>query len=180
MTMSVLREHYLTRVVPELRKRNRYKNLHQVPALEKIVLNSAINAAAEKTAIEQLIKDMTLISGQKPLVTKAHKSISNFKLRQGMPNGVKVTLRGHRMYDFFYRLVSIALPIIRDFRGVSKRFDGAGNLNLGIGDHTIFPEIKIETTNRKNIGLDIAIVTTACTDGEALELLERMGMAFRK
>ncbi len=179
-TMPVLKEQYLKKVVPELVKRNKYKSLHEVPVLEKIVLNSGINANADKGSIEQLVKDMSLIAGQKPVITRARKSISNFKLRQGVPNGVKITLRGNRMYDFFYRLVSIALPVIRDFRGVAKRLDGAGNLNIGIQDHTIFPEIKIETTNRKNIGLDIAIVTSAKTDKEAVELLELIGMAFRK
>lgn len=178
--MPVLKEQYLKKVVPELTKSYGYKNIHRVPCVEKVVLNSRINSSADKSAIEQLIKEIGLIAGQKPVTTRAKKSISNFKLRQGMPTGVKVTLRGVRMYEFLYRLINIALPVIRDFRGVSKRMDRSGNLNIGIEDHTIFPEIKVETSNRQNIGLDIAIVTTADTDKEGLSLLEALGMAFRK
>lgn len=178
--VPLLKDIYLKQVVPALIKEYGYKNIHVVPQVEKVVLNSRIDASAEKAYIEQLVKEIGAISGQKPLITRAKKSISNFKVRQGMPLGVKVTLRGKRMYDFLYRLINIALPVIRDFRGVSKRMDHHGNLNIGIVDHSIFPEIKIETSNRQNIGMDIAIVTTAHTDKECLSLLEGLGMAFRK
>lgn len=178
--MPVLKEVYLKQVVPALIKELECKNVHVVPKVEKVVLNSRIDADLDKAHIEQLVKEMGLIAGQKPLVTKAKKSISNFKLRQGVPAGVKVTLRGNRMYDFLYRLINIALPVIRDFRGVSKKMDKHGNLNIGIADHTIFPEIKVETSNRQNVGLDIAIVTTTNCDKQALLLLEKLGMAFRK
>ena len=178
--MPVLKELYLKQVVPALMKELDCKNIHVVPKIEKVVLNSRIDADLDKALIEQLVKEMGLISGQKPLITKSRKSISNFKLRQGVPAGVKVTLRGNRMYDFLYRLINIALPVIRDFRGVSKKMDKHGNLNIGIEDHSIFPEIKIETSNRQNIGLDIAIVTTTSEDKKALLLLEKLGMAFRK
>ncbi len=178
--IPVLKETYLKQIVPALIKELNCKNVQVVPKIEKIVLNSRIDAGLDKAHIEQLVKEMGLISGQKPIVTKAKKSISNFKLRQGMPTGVKVTLRGNRMYDFLYRLINITLPVIRDFRGVSKKMDGSGNLNIGISDHTIFPEIKVETSNRQNVGLDIAIVTTAKDNKEALLLLEKFGMAFRK
>jgi len=178
--IPVLKETYLKQIVPDLIKELGCKNVHVIPKIEKIVLNSRIDAGLDKAHIEQLVKEMGLISGQKPIVTKAKKSISNFKLRQGMPTGVKVTLRGNRMYDFLYRLINIALPVIRDFRGVSKKMDRYGNLNIGISDHTIFPEIKVETSNRQNVGLDIAIVTTAKDNKEALLLLEKLGMAFRK
>ncbi len=178
--LPVLKEAYLNQVVPGLMKELGCKNVHVVPKIEKVILNSRIDANMDKAHIDQLVKELGLITGQKPLVTKAKKSISNFKLRQGMPAGVKVTLRGKRMYDFLYRLINIALPIIRDFRGVSKRMDKHGNLNIGIVDHTIFPEIKVETSNRQNVGLDIAIVTTTDDDKKALMLLEKLGMAFRK
>ena len=178
--MPVLKEFYLKQVVPALMKELGCKNVHVVPGVEKVVLNSRIDADLDKAHIEQLVKEIGLIAGQKPLITKAKKSISNFKLRQGVPAGVKVTLRGARMYDFLYRLINIALPVIRDFRGVSKKMDKRGNLNIGIADHTIFPEIKVETSNRQNIGLDIAIVTTTNEDKKALLLLEKLGMAFRK
>lgn len=178
--VPVLKEMYLKQVVPALIKELECKNVHVVPKVEKVVLNSRIDADLDKAHIEQLVKEIGLIAGQKPLVTKAKKSISNFKLRQGVPAGVKVTLRGNRMYDFLYRLINIVLPVIRDFRGVSKKMDKHGNLNIGIADHTIFPEIKVETSNRQNVGLDIAIVTTTNCDKQALLLLEKLGMAFRK
>lgn len=178
--VPALKEFYFTKIVHDLAKSMGLNNVHTVPFVEKVVLNSRIDANADKSQIEQLVKEIGLIAGQKPLITKAKVSISNFKLRQGVPNGVKVTLRGNRMYDFLYRLINVALPVIRDFRGVSKKMDRAGNLNIGIVDHTIFPEIKIETNNRQNIGLDIAIVTSAKNDKDALVLFEALGMAFRK
>jgi large subunit ribosomal protein L5 len=179
-TVPALKDYYFKQVVPILKKQFGYKNIHVVPKVEKVVLNSRINADADKAHVEQLVKEMSLIAGQKPLITKAKKSISNFKLRQGIPTGVKVTLRGNRMYDFLYRLINIALPVIRDFRGVSKKMDRRGNLNVGIMDHTIFPEIKVESSSRQNIGMDIAVVTTARSDKEGLSLLEGLGVVFRK
>ncbi len=178
--IPVLKDLYLNQVVPFLMKGYGFKNIHVVPKIEKVVLNSRIDSSLDKAHIEQLVKEIGLIAGQKPLITKARKSISNFKLREGMPTGVKVTLRGDRMYDFLYRLINVALPVIRDFRGVSKKMDKRGNLNIGISDHTIFPEIKVETSNRQNIGLDVAIVTNANNDKDALLLFEKLGMAFRK
>lgn len=178
--VPVLKDLYLKQIVPFLMKEHGFKNIHVVPKIEKVVLNSRIDSSLDKAHIEQLVKEVGLIAGQKPLITKARKSISNFKLREGVPTGVKVTLRGNRMYDFLYRLINVALPVIRDFRGVSKKMDKSGNLNIGIVDHTIFPEIKVETSNRQNIGLDIAIVTNTNNDKDALLLFEKLGMAFRK
>ncbi len=175
----VLKTHYLEKVVPELKTLRGYKNLHQVPAVEKVVINSGISAALDKAALNDTVRDIGMIAGQRPVITKARKSISNFKLREGMPVGVKVTLRGDRMYDFLYRMISIALPSIRDFRGVSKKLDGNGNYTLGIDDHTIFPEISIENVKRAT-GMDITIVTTAKTDEEAVDLLRLLGMPFRR
>ena len=173
-----LKEHYLTQVVPALMKTFSYKNRHQVPSLIKMVINSGVRSENEKAWIQEVKKDIALITGQQPVVTKARKSISNFKVRQGMPVGVMVTLRGEAMYEFFYRLCSIALPIVRDFRGVSSKLDGNGNYNMGIQDHTIFPEITV-TSHQKTIGFDLCIVTSAKTDKEARELLRLMGMPFR-
>ncbi|HCJ12583.1 MAG: 50S ribosomal protein L5 [Verrucomicrobia bacterium GWF2_51_19] len=179
MKLPELKKHYLEVVVPELRKTRGYSNIHEVPAIEKIVLNTGIAASDEKNRIAEIEKELTAITGQKPIITKASKSISNFKLRQGMPNGVKVTLRGNAMYNFLLRLLAVALPAIRDFRGVSSKLDGHGNYSIGISDHSIFPEIQVDG-NRKNIGMDITIVTTAKTNEDGFALLELMGMPFRK
>jgi len=179
MSKAFLRKHYQEVVKPELIKLRGYKNVHQVPRVLKVVINSGVDAAAEKNVITELAKDIGLISGQKPIVTKARKSVANFKLRQGMPIGVKVTLRGESMYEFLYRLIAIALPTIRDFRGVSGKFDGQGNYNIGITDITIFPEISVET-HKTHPGLDIAIVTSAPTDEEGRDLLKLFGMPFRR
>jgi large subunit ribosomal protein L5 len=178
--VSDLKAYYFQQVVPELMKVRSYKNIHQVPKLEKIVLNSRINADEDKAYVEQLTKDMGLITGQKAIVRKAKKSVSNFKLRQGMPVGVQVTLRGARMHDFLFRLIHIVLPVVLDFRGVSRRMDKSGNLNIGVTDYSVFPEIKIQSTVRKNRGLDIAIVTSTDQDKEAFLLLEALGVVFRK
>lgn len=175
----VFKKHYIEQVVPALTKSRGYKNVHEVPAIEKVVINSGMSATLDKTAVSDTVRDLGLIAGQKPVVTKARKSIANFKLREGMPVGVKVTLRGAQMYDFLYRLIAVSLPAIRDFRGVPSRFDGNGNYTLGINDHTIFPEISIESAKRA-VGMDITIVTTAATDEEGKELLSLMGMPFRK
>ncbi len=179
MSQPFFHQHYHDVVKPEMIKLRGYTNVHQVPKLEKIVINSGVDAAAEKNVVTDLAKDIGLITGQKPVVTKARKSVANFKLRQGMPIGVKVTLRGRLMYEFLYRLVAIALPTIRDFRGLSGKLDGQGNYNIGITDITIFPEISVET-HKSHPGLDIAIVTTAETDDEARELLRLFGMPFRR
>jgi len=179
MSTPALKKYYTEEVVPALKKSRGYTNPHQVPAIEKVVINSGISATLDKAAVNDTVRDIGLITGQRPVITKARKSIANFKLREGMPVGVKVTLRGTSMYEFLYRLLAVALPSIRDFRGVPSRFDGQGNYNLGIGDHTIFPEISIENVKRTT-GMDITIVTTAETDEEGQELLRLMGMPFRR
>ena len=174
-----LKKRYLEKVAPELRKSRGYANIHQVPNLVKIVLNSAFDAEADKSTRDEVVKEITKLAGQKPVITKARKSVSNFKVREGMPLGCTVTLRGARMWDFLARLTLIALPMIRDFRGVSNRLDGQGNYSLGIVDHTIFPETQADGSQRANIGLDVSIVTTATSDDEARELLRLLGMPFR-
>jgi len=162
-----------------LMKLRGYRNRHQVPYIEKVVINSGISTSLDKSAVEETASEIALVAGQKGIITIARKSISNFKLREGSPVGIKVTLRGNAMYEFLYRLLSVALPGVRDFRGVSTRFDGHGNYNLGISDHTIFPEVNMES-KRRTIGMDITIVTSAESDEEGSSLLELMGMPFRK
>lgn len=174
-----LKEHYLKTVVPTITESRKYKNRHMVPQIEKVVINSGINSSQDKKWVDEVIADIAAITGQRPVITKARDSISNFKVRKGMPVGVTLTLRGANMYNFLQRLICVALPMIRDFRGISRKLDGRGNYNLGIADHSIFPEIKVDS-NRSSIGMDIAIVTTAKTDAEGRELLELMGMPFRK
>ena len=159
-------------------EKRKYKNLHQVPKIEKIVLNMGVSASLEKGAVDDAAKDLSLITGRKPVVAKSRKSIANFKLREGQPIGCHVTLRREVMYEFFDRLVAAALPRIRDFRGLSPRsFDGRGNFSLGVADQTIFPEVDLDKVKRQQ-GMDITVVTTAKTDEEALELLKMMGMPF--
>lgn len=175
----VFKTHYIEKVVPALKESFGYKNIHQVPVIEKVVINTGVDSSLDKSALADTVRDIGLIAGQKPITTKARKSIANFKLRTGMPVGAKVTLRGTQMYDFLYRLISVALPSIRDFRGIPTRLDGNGNYNLGIGDHTIFPEISIESSKR-TVGMDITIVTTTNDDKVAAELLKLMGMPFRR
>lgn len=179
MGKPYLKQRYLEKVVPELRRTRGYSNVHQVPNITKISINSAFKAEAEKAHTAEVVKEITKLTGQKPVVTRARKSISSFKVREDMPLGCMVTLRGDRMWDFLARLTLVALPMIRDFRGVSNRMDGQGNYSLGIADHTIFPETQADGTQRANIGLDISIVTTAQTDEEARELLRLLGMPFR-
>jgi large subunit ribosomal protein L5 len=176
---AYLKSYYDESVAPALMQSQGYTNRHQVPQIEKVVLNTGINSSSDKTQVADAARDLGLVAGQKAVITKATKAISNFKLREGMPVGAKVTLRGQRMYDFLYRLIAVALPTIRDFRGVSAKFDGNGNYNLGVTDITIFPEISIDT-NKKPIGLDVTIVTTATTDEEGRELLRLLGMPFRR
>ncbi len=155
------------------------ENPHVVPNLEKIVISSGIRSEGDKGWAKEVAKEIAKISGQQPVITKARKSIANFKLREGQENGVKVTLRGAIMWEFLYKFIAVVLPSIRDFRGVSTRFDGAGNYNFGIADHTIFPEVTVDP-GRKNIGMDITIVTTATDDNSGRELLKLLGMPFRK
>jgi large subunit ribosomal protein L5 len=178
-TIPTLKKAYKEQIVPELVKARGYKNVHQVPRLTKIVLNTGIDAEADKNQIADVQRDLALIAGQKPILARARKAISNFKLKEGQVVGCHVTLRGNAMWEFLYRLVAVALPSIRDFRGVSPRLDGRGNYNLGISDNTIFPEITMENV-KKTGGLDITIVTSASTDDEGRDLLRHLGVPFRR
>jgi len=177
--IPTLKKLYNEQVVPELVKSRGYKNKHQVPRLLKIVLNSGIDAEADKNQIADVQRDLGLLAGQKPILTKTKKAISNFKLKENQIVGCYVTLRGHAMWEFLYRLLAVALPTIRDFRGVSTRLDGQGNYNLGISDFTIFPEITVENI-KKSMGLDITLVTSAQNDDDGRELLKQLGMPFRR
>lgn len=179
--MNAFREFYETKVVDEMIKKFSYKNKMEVPKIEKIVVNMGLGEAKENAkAIENAVSDMTIISGQKPIVTKAKKSIAAFKLRAGMPIGCKVTLRGEKMYSFASKLINLALPRVRDFRGVSPdSFDGRGNYTLGVKEQLMFPEIQYDKIDKIR-GMDIVFVTTAKTDEEARELLRLFGMPFRK
>src|SRR5947209_1795004 len=169
---------YLDEVVPALKEKHKYTNPHEVPRIQKIVVNMGISAALEKSAIDDAAKDLALITGRKPAISKSRHSIANFKLREGQPIGCHVTLRRDVMYEFFDRLIATALPRIRDFRGLSPRsFDGRGNYTLGISDQTIFPEIELDKIKRQQ-GMDITIVTSAGNNEDALELLKLMGMPF--
>lgn len=179
--MSRLHEQYSNEIVDAMTKKFGYKNIMQVPKLEKIVINMGVGEAKEnKKALDTAITDLEIISGQKAVVTRAKKSVANFKLREGMPIGCKVTLRGERMYEFADRLINLALPRVRDFRGVSQNsFDGRGNYALGIKEQLIFPEIEYDKVDAIR-GMDIIIVTTAETDEEARELLAQMGAPFQR
>lgn len=176
-----IKEKYLNEVKETLMKKFEYKSPMQVPKIEKIVINKGIGAAvADKKLVDVGVDELTTITGQKAVPTIAKKSVANFKLREGMPIGAKVTLRGDRMYEFIDRLFAVALPRVRDFKGVSdKGFDGRGNYTLGVKEQIIFPEISIEKVNRIN-GMDITFVTTAQKDEEAYELLKALGMPFAK
>ena len=176
--MAQLYETYKQQVVEQLMKGGLYTNRMQVPKVEKVVINMGINSNHEKDVINEAQQELATITGQKPVVTKAKKSISNFKVRKDMPVGVKVTLRGSRMYEFLERFFNAALPRIRDFRGVSPRgFDGRGSYTMGVRDQTIFPEVELDKI-KHNLGMDVTIVTSANTDAEAKELLKLMGMPF--
>ncbi len=173
-----LYQKYVNEVVPALKEKHRYTNPHQIPRMEKIVINMGISASLEKSALDDAAKDLALITGRKPAVSKSRHSIANFKLREGQPIGCRVTLRRDAMYEFFDRLIATALPRIRDFRGLSARsFDGRGNYSLGVADQTIFPEIELDKIKRQQ-GMDITIVTSARNNEEALEFLKLMGMPF--
>jgi large subunit ribosomal protein L5 len=178
--MSELKSYYYNEVVPKLLDAFKYKSMMQVPKLEKIILNMGLGEAIHNIKLlDSAVEELRIIAGQQPVVTRAKKSIAAFKLREGMPIGCRVTLRHIRMYDFYYKLVNIALPRVRDFRGLSgKAFDGHGNYTLGIKEHIIFPEIDYDKIDRIK-GLNISIVTTAKSDEEGLELLRLMGMPFR-
>jgi large subunit ribosomal protein L5 len=173
-----LYDKYVKEVVPALKDKRKYTNPHQIPRMEKIVVNMGVSASLEKSAIDDAAKDLALITGRKPAVSKSRHSIANFKLREGQPIGCRVTLRRDAMYEFFDRLVATALPRIRDFRGLSTRsFDGRGNYSVGISDQTIFPEIELDKIKRTQ-GMDITIVTSARSNDEAMDLLKMMGMPF--
>jgi large subunit ribosomal protein L5 len=178
---SRVKEHYETVVVPFLMKKFGYKSVMQVPKLVKIVINTGLGDIKDNQKSMQITEnEIKLIAGQKPVYCKATKSVANFKVREGMPIGIKVTLRGQRMYDFYDKFISIALPRVRDFRGVSdKAFDGRGNYSLGLKEQLIFPEITYDQVEKIR-GMDVCFVTTAQTDEEARELLRAMGMPFKK
>ena len=178
--MSRLKDKYLREVGPGLKSKFGYGNVMQIPGIKKVVINMGVgDATTDAKAIDAALSDLTAIAGQQPIVTKAKKSIAAFKIRAGVPIGCKVTLRGERMYYFLDKLFNIALPRIRDFRGVSsKAFDGRGNYTLGIREQLIFPEINIDKIDKVR-GMDIVIVTSAGSDEEAFELLKQMGMPFR-
>ncbi len=178
--MSTLKEKYLQEVRPALMEQFSYKNIYEVPRLEKVVINMGIGEGKENPKLlDAAVLELAQITGQRPVVTKAKKSVASFKLREGMSIGCKVTLRGERMYDFVNKLLNVALPRVRDFRGVSPRsFDGRGNYSLGLKEQIIFPEIDYDDIEKVQ-GMDITIVTTARTDEEARELLKLLGMPFR-
>lgn len=175
-----LKSKYQEEIVPALQEKFEYKSIMQVPRIQKICLNQGVgDGVTDKKLIDNAVEEMTVVTGQRAVATKSKKDISNFKLRRGMPIGVRVTLRGSKMYEFLDRLLSVALPRIRDFRGISEKgFDGRGNYTLGVTEQIIFPEINIDKIN-KIMGMDITFVTSADTDAEALELLKQFGLPFR-
>ena len=179
--MGALREYYKNECIPALQKEFGFKNIMEIPQIEKIVLNMGLGEAVQNPKIiEGAVEELTRIAGQKAVVTKAKKSIATYKLREGMPIGCRVTLRGEKMYDFFSKLVNISLPRVRDFRGLSpKGFDGRGNYSMGIREQIIFPEIEYDKIDKIK-GLNITIVTSARTDESGRSLLKMMGMPFRK
>ena len=179
--MNRLKEKYLNEIVPSLKEKHNYKSVMQVPKIEKIVINMGVGDANQNSKlIDAAVADLELIAGQKPVITKAKKSIAGFKLREGAPIGCKVTLRGEKMYDFLEKLICISLPRVKDFRGVSKKsFDGRGNYTLGIKEQLIFSEIEFDNVVKVR-GMDIVIVTTAKTNEEAFDLLSLIGIPFKK
>ena len=179
--MTRLKEKYNNELVAAMQKKFGYKNVMQVPKLDKIVINMGVGEAKDNAkALESAVRDMEIIAGQKPVVTKAKKSVANFKIREGLAIGCKVTLRGDKMYEFADRLISLALPRVRDFRGVNPNaFDGRGNYALGVKEQLIFPEIEYDKVDKVR-GMDVIFVTTANTDEEARELLTQFGMPFSK
>jgi large subunit ribosomal protein L5 len=179
--MPRLLDHYKEKVVPSLQSKFGFKNVMEVPRLEKIVVSMGLGEATQdQKVIEIAVDDLSAITGQRPVVTRAKKSVSNFKLREGVPIGVKITLRGARMYEFLDRLVNVAIPRIRDFRGLSRdSFDGRGNYSFGVDEQIIFPEIKYDQV-KKILGMNITMVTSARTDEQAFEFLSGMGVPFKK
>ena len=175
---SRLYKKYTDEVVPALKAKHNFKNVHQIPKFTKIIVNMGISASNEKGAIDDAAKDLSAITGRKPVISRSRKDVANFKLRKNQPIGCRVTLRGDAMFEFFDRLVAASLPRIRDFRGLSPRkFDGRGNYTFGIADQSIFPEIELEKIKRTQ-GMDITIVTTAPNDEQARDLLKFMGFPF--
>ncbi|MEI3607874.1 50S ribosomal protein L5 [Pseudogracilibacillus sp. SE30717A] len=179
--MNELKQIYQEKIVPSMMEKFEYKSVMQVPKIEKIIINMGVGDAVQNSKLlDNAVEELTLIAGQKPVVTRAKNSIAGFRLREGMPIGTKVTLRGERMYEFLQKLIRVALPRVRDFRGISnKAFDGRGNYTLGVKEQLIFPEIDYDKVNKVR-GMDIAIVTTSNTDEEARELLTQFGMPFQK
>lgn len=179
--MSRLKDFYNSQIKNDLREKFNYKNVMEIPKLEKIVINIGVGEAVTNSkALDAAVNDLTAIAGQKPIITRAKKSIANFKIRENMPIGCKVTLRGERMYEFLDKLINIAIPRVRDFRGVrATSFDGRGNYSLGIKEQLIFPEIDYDKIDQVR-GMDIIMVTSAKTDEEARELLRAFGMPFKK
>lgn len=179
--MNELVRKFREEVTPSLMEKFNYKSVMEVPKLEKIVINMGVGEAVQNSkALDSAVEELSLISGQRPVITRARKSIAGFRLREGMPIGAKVTLRGERMYEFLQKLIAVSLPRVRDFRGISRKaFDGRGNYTLGIKEQLIFPEIDYDKVSKIR-GMDIVIVTTAETDEEAFELLSELGMPFQK
>ncbi|WP_347861716.1 50S ribosomal protein L5 [Salimicrobium sp. PL1-032A] len=178
--MNELQTKYQNDILPSLMEKFNYDSVMEAPKVEKIIINMGVGDAVQNAkALDNAVEELELISGQKPMVTKAKKSIAGFRLREGMPIGAKVTLRGERMYEFFQKLIAVSLPRVRDFRGISKKaFDGRGNYTLGVKEQLIFPEIDYDKVNKVR-GMDIVIVTTAETDEESRELLTQFGMPFK-
>ncbi|NJN29077.1 MAG: 50S ribosomal protein L5 [Synechococcales cyanobacterium RM1_1_8] len=178
--MATLQQRYETEIVPKLKEQFSYTNIHQVPKLLKVTINRGLGEASQNAkALESSLSEIAMITGQKPVVTRSRKAIAGFKIREGMPVGIAVTLRRHRMYAFMDRLINLSLPRIRDFRGISpKSFDGRGNYTLGVREQLIFPEVSYDKIDQIR-GMDISIVTTANTDEEGRALLKEMGMPFR-
>ncbi|WP_077324033.1 50S ribosomal protein L5 [Virgibacillus siamensis] len=179
--MNELKQKYRDDIVPSMMSKFNYESVMQVPGIEKIVINMGVGDAVQNSkALDNAVEELSLISGQKPMVTRAKKSIAGFRLREGMPIGAKVTLRGERMFEFLQKLIAVSLPRVRDFRGISKKaFDGRGNYTLGVKEQLIFPEINYDKVSKVR-GMDIVIVTTSNTDEEARELLAQLGMPFQK
>lgn len=179
--MNALKQKYIDEIIPSMTEKFKYKSVMQVPTIDKIVINMGVGDAVQNSkALDSAVEELSLISGQKPVITRAKNSIAGFRLREGMPIGAKVTLRGERMYEFLQKLISVSLPRVRDFRGVSnKAFDGRGNYTLGVKEQLIFPEIDYDKVNKVR-GMDVVIVTTSNTDEEARELLAQLGMPFQK
>jgi large subunit ribosomal protein L5 len=179
--MNRLKEKFVSEITPSLMEKFNYDSIMEVPKVEKIVINMGVgDAVSNAKNLDKAVEELALISGQKPIITKAKKSIAGFRLREGMPIGAKVTLRGERMYEFLDKLVSVSLPRVRDFHGVSKKsFDGRGNFTLGVKEQLIFPEVDYDLVDKVR-GMDIVVVTTAKTDEESRELLTQLGMPFQK